>query len=115
MQLMLTMGGTVLVWAAILGALFLLRDASRLLFIAVHYTLNLGLFGMLAYLLRKAGVTYSTGWMVAVVVGALLVLELFYWKLVNPAGAARYLTLIDWVVPLILVMGTVYIVALFSK
>lgn len=104
-----------LVWAVLLGALFLVRDASRIVFGAVHYVLNLGLFGVLAYILRKAGVSYSAGWMMTVVVGTLLVLELFYWKLVSLAGVARYLNVIDWIISLVLVMGVVYLIALYSR
>ena len=115
MRLVFTISGTILAWAAVLGVLFLLRDVPRALFVITHYILNISLFGVLAYLLRKAGVSYSAGNMMMLITGSLLALELVYWKWINIADAARYLNGIEWVVPLILVMGTVYIVALFSK
>jgi len=115
MQFVITIGGTILAWAIVLGALFLLRHAPRTVFITAHYLINIGVFAFLTYLLRKEHVQFSAGGFAVIVVGILLILELFYWVYVNPASAARYLTVIDWLIPAFLVLGTVYLVALFVR
>lgn len=115
MHLLFTIGGTVIAWAIVLGTLFLLRHAPRTVFVVAHYSIDIGAFGVLVHLLRKMGISYSVGKMMLVILGTLLVLELFYWGVVNPVGAMRYLTVVDWIIPLILVIGTIYIVALFSR
>ncbi|OGZ46074.1 MAG: hypothetical protein A3J54_02505 [Candidatus Ryanbacteria bacterium RIFCSPHIGHO2_02_FULL_45_13b] len=111
MQFIFAIGGTVFSWAIMLGALYLTRNIPRTIFIPLYYLLNMCVFLFLTVALRRVGVTYTAWMLTVVVVGVLVVLQLFYWVFVNPAAAARYLTVIDWIIPTILVFGTVFVVA----
>lgn len=111
MQALFAISGTVLGWAIILGALYLTRNIPRAAFVLLHYLLNIFVFLFLTVVLRRVGVTYTAWVFTIVVVGTLIALELFYWVFVNPTAAVRYLTVIDWVIPAILIFGTVYVVA----
>ncbi|OGZ53480.1 MAG: hypothetical protein A3H64_00140 [Candidatus Ryanbacteria bacterium RIFCSPLOWO2_02_FULL_45_11c] len=111
MQLVFVVSGTVLAWAIMLGALYLTHNLPRVAFVSLHYLLNIFIFTFLAVVLRRVGVTYTAWAFTVAVVGILVALELFYWVFVNPEVAARYLTVIDWVIPAILVFATVYLVA----
>lgn len=115
MQIIFVIAGTVGAWVAMLGVLFLTRNMPYGLFATIHYVLNIVVFGFLVFVLRNAGVRYAAGMLTIMIVGILLILELFYWVFVNPAAAGRYLTVADWLVPAILVASTVYLVRAYLK
>lgn len=111
MQLVFVISGTVLAWALVLGALYLGRNIPRAALVPLQYLLHVSVFAFLAVALRRAGVTYTAWVFTVAVVGVFVALGLFYWVFVNIAATARYLTVIDWVIPTILVFATVYVVA----
>ena len=111
MQFVFAVSGTILVWALMLGVLYFTRNVPHSIFVFLHYLLNICVFTILTVVLRRIGVMYTAWVLTVVVVGVLLALELFYWVFINPASAAKYLTVIDWVIPAILVAITVYLVA----
>lgn len=111
MQLIFSISGTVLGWAGILGMLYITHNIPRVIFVPFYYFLNICVFLFLTVVLRRVGVAYAAWVLVVVIVGILLALQLFYWTFVNPVASARYLTVIDWVIPAILVSTTVYVVA----
>ena len=111
MQFVFVVSGTVLGWAIALGALFITRNIPRVAFIPLHYLLNILVFLFLSIILRRIGVTYTALVFTVAVGGVLLALEIFYWVFVNPQAAAQYLTVIDWIIPSILIFITVYIVS----
>jgi hypothetical protein len=115
MQVVFTIGGTVIAWAVSLGVLSVVRVLPRPVFITLHYVLVAGVFAALAFALRKNGVRFSAITLAVVVVSMLLSLELFYWVFINPEAAARYLTTIDWLIPAGLIFITVYVTALYTK
>jgi hypothetical protein len=115
MHVIFTIGGAVVVWAVVLGILFFMRNVPRAVFVVAHYVVTVFGFGVLAYVLRKSGAGFTPMAFTIMIVGVFLILELFYWVFVNPAGAGRHLTVVDWLIPAGLVFGAVYIIALYSQ
>ncbi|OGZ44179.1 MAG: hypothetical protein A3J55_04215 [Candidatus Ryanbacteria bacterium RIFCSPHIGHO2_02_FULL_45_17b] len=110
MQLIFIISGTALGWAGLLGALYLFRVFPRVASVPFYYLLHIIFFVILSVVLRRAGVTYSAGVFAIVVTGILLILGLFYWVFINPSAAARYITVIDWLIPSLFVFVSVYVV-----
>jgi hypothetical protein len=115
MNTVFVIGGTIIAWTVVLGILFLIRNMPRSVFISLHYIADIVIFGILAFIIKRADIHFSPAALTIIIVGTLLAIELFYWVFVNPAGAGRYLTVIDWIIPAILVVGTVYLTAIFVK
>lgn len=115
MQIVFTIGGTVLVWVATLGFLFFTRHFSREAAVAIHYLWSGIAFGFLAFALRKASVQYSAVVLSFTVTGTLLSLSLFYWVFVNPIAADRYLTVADWLFPALITAVVTYIVSRLTQ
>lgn len=111
MQFVFAIGGTAFCWTLVLGALYSMHAVPRIVSVPLYYIVNVILFLLLTVALRRAGVAYAA-WVFAVVVtGTLLAFGLFYWVFVHPMAAGRYLTVIDWIIPAMLVFGSVYITA----
>ncbi len=115
MQLVFVISGTAFCWVLLLGALYLTHTIPRAVFIPLYYLLHIFIFLFLTVALRRAGVMYTAWALAVVVVGVLLALQIFYGTFVNPAGAARYLTVIDWLIPALLIFGTVSVVGRLAR
>lgn len=115
MQALVVIGGTVFVWALLLGVFFLLYAIPYAVFLPLYYVLHVGVFVFLAHLFRKAGVRYHAGVITVVVVGTLLALQLFYGTFVYPASAWQYLTVANWLIPAILAAVAMYIAAQLTQ
>ncbi|MDG1949709.1 MAG: hypothetical protein P8J32_02700 [bacterium] len=105
---------TFIPWLITLAALGASLGLPRPLFIFLHYTLDVLLFGVAfsIYYRGHPGVDPFTVTLIAM--ASLLIYEIFYLSFIYK-GELWFLTYLDWIVPAFLIATTVYILGKIIK
>lgn len=101
-------------WIITLAALGATASWPRLLFVLIHYTLNVLLFGVAfsLYFRGHPGVDPFTVTLIAM--ASLVVYEVIYFGFIYK-GELWFLTYVDWILPAFLIASTIYFLGKIIK
>ena len=94
-------------WLPILAALVLMRNLPRVWFVALHYGLDILLFGLVFAVYHKRLGRFSPFGTMAIAMFSLFAIEFVFWNFFY-RGELWFLNFVDWIVPAFLVASTVY-------
>jgi len=101
-------------WILILISLAKLQQSPRIVFVLVHYLLDIIVFGVLFFIHYKYFSKFSPFTTMAVAMVVLILTEFIFWKFFY-SGELWFLNFIDWIVPAFLVASTIYLIGLINK
>src|SRR3989344_1592847 len=99
-------------WVVALGALAFAKDWPRFLFVALHYALNVLLFGVLFGVYFRYVHHFSPFATMAIAMVSLFWIEFVFWRFLYH-GPFWFLNFVDWMVPAFIVVSTVYFTGIF--
>jgi len=94
-------------WLLLLAGLSQIAEFSRPLFIAVHYLMDMTLFGIAFGWYFKGHQKEDPFRVMAVALACLVVFELVYFGFIYE-GELWFLTYVDWIIPAFLVAASIY-------
>ncbi|MDX1607907.1 MAG: hypothetical protein R3251_01730 [Candidatus Spechtbacterales bacterium] len=109
MQALIIFSITLFGWLLALGIFTLAKDMPRNAFIAVHYIVDIIIFGGIYILYFKFIKQHFAPFaVVAVAMGSLFIFEFILWRFVAPEQAHTYLNFVDWIVPAFIIASSIY-------
>ena len=101
-------------WLIVLFLLSRSLHLSRGAFIAVHYLLDVVVFGAAFYQYHRSYLQTKAFQTTAIALSALLVYEAVFWNYFYQ-GDLQYLNYVDWILPLFLVVTSIYWAGKFAE
>ncbi|MDX1535829.1 MAG: hypothetical protein R3346_03655 [Candidatus Spechtbacterales bacterium] len=109
MQVLIIFAISLIGWVTALGIFFVTRDVPRALFIAIHYIVNIVLFGFLFGVYYRFLGSLSPIITTVVAMISFLFFEFVLWVFIAPESASNYLNVVDWLIPAFLIVLTIYL------
>lgn len=101
-------------WIIVLAGFFAAANLPRLLFVPVHYLMEVSLFAIAFIVYFKGHPKASPFGVMAIAMASLGVFELVYFGYFYQ-GDLWFLTYVDWIVPVFLIASTIYSVGKMMK
>ena len=94
-------------WFIALGVFSWAKNLPRIMFIVVHYAVDLVVFGLAFYVYFKFFGKLSPFSAMATAMASLFAVEFILWKFFFP-GQTAYLNFVDWIIPAFIIASVIY-------